>query len=167
MTMPFEKYRFSRYAILLLRLFLGGVFVYASWDKLFHPLEFARAMVGYQILPERVIGLAATTLPFLELICGILLLLGIWPMATLSCLGMMLVVFLAAIGQAAFRGLSIDCGCFTVEGKGAPLGWFTVLRDLALFLVWAIVFFAYWKRQRSSQEQFMPARPAHQEDENQ
>ena len=89
------------------RILLGGVFVYASWDKLFHPLEFARIIVGYQMLPERIVGLVAAVLPFLELICGILLITGFWPLPSLACVGGLLVIFIAALVQASLRGLPL------------------------------------------------------------
>jgi putative oxidoreductase len=130
------------------RLLLGGVFVYASIDKLQNPLDFARIIAGYQILPGPWIGLVAATLPFLELLCGGLLILGIWPMANLICLGSLLMVFIAAMAQAYWRGLKIDCGCFYSAAGGHQLGWETLLRDFVLLLAWFLVFGYYQSKAR-------------------
>lgn len=136
---------------LIARLLLGGVFVYASIDKLGHPLDFARIIAGYQLLPETWSGLLAAVLPLLELLCGGLLILGIWPMANLICIGSMLLVFIAAMTQAYFRGLKIDCGCFDPTGAGHQLGWQTILRDLGLLLAWLLVFGYYQMRIRKEE----------------
>lgn len=47
------------------RLFMGGVFLYASFDKILHPAAFAEAVYNYQILPDAAVNLAALTLPWL------------------------------------------------------------------------------------------------------
>ena len=63
---------------LIARLFLGGVFIYASVDKILHPDDFAHAVYNYQILPNGLINLTALVLPWLELLLGICLLTGVW-----------------------------------------------------------------------------------------
>jgi hypothetical protein len=63
---------------LITRLFLGGVFIYASVDKVLHPADFARAVYNYQILPNGLINLTALLLPWLELLLGMCLLAGVW-----------------------------------------------------------------------------------------
>lgn len=60
------------------RLILGGVFVFASFDKILHPASFAEAVYRYQILPDGLINLTAIVLPWLELIVGGFLILGFW-----------------------------------------------------------------------------------------
>jgi uncharacterized membrane protein YphA (DoxX/SURF4 family) len=62
------------------------------------------------------IGLA---LPFVEIVLGILLLLGLFtrPVAIVSTV--LMVAFIIGISQAWARGLTIDCGCF---GGGGQIG---------------------------------------------
>jgi uncharacterized membrane protein YphA (DoxX/SURF4 family) len=129
------------------RLLLGSIFIYASWDKLFHPLEFARIIAAYQILPERVVGLVAAVLPFLELICGILLITGFWPLPCLLCVGSLLIIFMAALIQASLRGLAIDCGCFVTSGANDKAGLKTILRDSIILLLWMKLFWYYRSRE--------------------
>jgi len=66
----------TSWLILIARLFLGRVFIYASVDKIFHPDDIARAVYNYQILPDGLINLTALVLPWLELLLGICLLTG-------------------------------------------------------------------------------------------
>jgi len=47
----------TRTLFLLSRLFLGGIFVYASYDKLLHPVPFAEIVYNYQILPDPLVNL--------------------------------------------------------------------------------------------------------------
>lgn len=126
-----------------LRFVLGLIFIYASIDKIRQPLEFARIIDAYELLPENLIGLVAAILPFLELICGILLVFGIWVLPSLVWIGVMLIVFMAGMIQAYFRGLAIDCGCFSVTGDKSGITVWTVLRDVLILLLWLKVFWYY------------------------
>ena len=45
-----KKY-FKGPLVILCRLVLGGVFIYASLDKIAHPAEFAKAIGNYHVLP--------------------------------------------------------------------------------------------------------------------
>lgn len=68
----------SKVIMLAARLILGGVFVFASVDKILHPAAFADAVYNYQILPDSLINVAAIILPWLELVLGSLLIIGVW-----------------------------------------------------------------------------------------
>ena len=68
-----------RAVLLVLRLALGGVFVYAAWTKLRQPwVVFAFSIDAYHVLPEWAVTLVARTLPWVELMTGLLLLAGRW-----------------------------------------------------------------------------------------
>ena len=58
------------------RLILAGVFIYAGAIKGTDPVAFAGQVANYQILPYAWNYLVAAILPYLELLCGILLLLN-------------------------------------------------------------------------------------------
>jgi len=125
---------------LVARLVLGGVFIYASLDKIQHPELFAEAVYNYQLSPEVAVNLVALWLPWVELLSGGLLVLGVWVRGSSLILSGLMVVFLASLGINLARGLDIHCGCFTTQGSD-PLTIFTLLRDslfllLALFLFW-------------------------------
>jgi uncharacterized membrane protein YphA (DoxX/SURF4 family) len=124
---------------LVARIVLGCVFVYASLDKIKHPEVFAEAVYNYQLSPGVAVNLVALWLPWLELLSGGLLVLGVWVRGSSLILSGLMVVFLTALGINLARGLDIHCGCFTTQGSG-PMTILTLFRD-SLFLVLALLLF--------------------------
>ncbi len=121
------------------RLLLGGVFVYASLDKIAHPAAFARDVYNYQILPDALVHLAALVLPWLELFLGLCLITGFWlPGAALTANGL-LFAFVGALAFNALRGLDVHCGCFSTGGEGPPPATEWVLLRDAFFLAVGLV----------------------------
>jgi putative oxidoreductase len=124
---------------LTLGLLLGGVFVYASLEKIADPRAFARIVYHYQLAgPSRALGylpanLLALTLPWVEVIAGLLLITGLWRREAAAVAALLLVSFLVAVGYALGQGIDIaNCGCFSVSGEGRAAGWWLVLGDTAL-----------------------------------
>ncbi len=101
------------------RLLLGGVLIWAGAAKVGRPLTAQRAVQAYEILPMDVAGWIGLALPFVEIVLGVLLVLGLFtrPVAIVSTL--LMLAFIAGIAQAWARGLTIDCGCF---GGGGQVG---------------------------------------------
>src|SRR6266568_7775071 len=107
---------------LLARVVLGGLFIYMGVHKAMHPVEFLKLVRQYEILHSPVLlNLVASTLPWFEIFCGVLLLLGLWVRGTaVMLLGMLIpftvVVFLRAMAVyhtdgGAFCAIKFDCGC--------------------------------------------------------
>jgi uncharacterized membrane protein YphA (DoxX/SURF4 family) len=117
---------------LLLRLLIGAVFLYASYDKILHPEDFARAVYNYQILPAAAINPVAVVLPWMELLLGIFLVIGAWLPGATVLSTLLLAVFNAALIFNLARGLDVSCGCFSTRIAGSPATWWTAARDLAL-----------------------------------
>ncbi len=122
-----------------LGLLLGAVFIYASWDKILNPAEFARIVYHYQLVgPSRNVGplpanLLAVTLPWIELVVGLLLATGLWRREAAAVAAVMLLVFVLAVGAALARGIDLEnCGCFTVTGAGREAGLRLIAGDLLL-----------------------------------
>jgi uncharacterized membrane protein YphA (DoxX/SURF4 family) len=116
-----------KYAMIVLRVILGVVFAYAAYTKLRDPwMIFAMSIDSYKLLPDWGVTFLARTLPWFELLLGLVLISGFalrWTsIAGASLLGVFFVIM--AISYA--RGLQIDCGCF---GPGEALGPRTLLRD--------------------------------------
>src|SRR6476661_6646291 len=100
---------------LALRLVLGAVFVYAAYTKLRQSwLLFALSIDSYQLLPEWAVLALARTLPWLELLLGLLLLSGFWLRYASIVATLVLGVFFGVMIVAYGRGAGIDCGCFGV-----------------------------------------------------
>jgi putative oxidoreductase len=97
---------------------LGLLFVVASLPKLADPPSFAHMIYNYRILPGGLVNLLALVLPWVELLAGVALLLGLWTRASAALIGLLLVVFIAAISFNLLRGNAIDCGCFDVAAAG-------------------------------------------------
>ncbi len=116
---------------LVLRLFLGGMFVYASWHKVLEPLAFAMSVRGYKIIPFAYSNLFALATSWSELVAGLMLILGIFTRKAAGAIAILLVMFIVAIATVIVRGMTIDCGCFSSEG-GASATWLLIVRNVAL-----------------------------------
>ena len=117
-------------AILILRLLLGAIFLYAAYSKLKESYTlFAMSIDAYQILPEQGVVAVARTLPWVELALGLWLLIGyrIAPAAITATA--ILGAFFAIMAFTYGKGAAIDCGCF---GLGEATTWKTLLRDGSL-----------------------------------
>jgi putative oxidoreductase len=125
-----------KYVVLAARLFIGGLFVYASIYKILSPADFATAIRNYLILPPAWSNLAALMLPWVELVAGSFLMLGIESRPAALLVTGMLGVFLAAMVYAYSIGLDIDCGCFgSPQSSAGRVGGYHIVRDSLLFLV--------------------------------
>jgi uncharacterized membrane protein YphA (DoxX/SURF4 family) len=115
---------------LVCRLTLGGVLFVAGFLKV-DKLEVSQMAVrSYELLPIPIANFLGQTLPFFEVVIGLLLILGAATRAVAALGGFTMFIFIIAIGQAWARGLNIDCGRYLQE----------ILRDaglvaMALFLL--------------------------------
>jgi hypothetical protein len=139
--------RFSDRVYTILRVLFGLLFIWASWDKILHPAAFAQVIYNYRVLPDLLIHPAAIILPWLEMGCGILLVVGRVTGGGLIILNGLLLIFGAALGVSLYRGLDINCGCFSLGAKGERVAWQTLARDLVLLgLGLSLMLSAYKKR---------------------
>ncbi|HAY34073.1 MAG TPA: MauE/DoxX family redox-associated membrane protein [Ignavibacteria bacterium] len=131
----------NKFFLIILRLILGVVFIYASLDKLYNQEEFSRAIYNYKFFPEFLINIFAIVVPYLEIICGILIITGIYLRGSSLIITLMLFFFIIALTQAYIRGLDISCGCFsleTVSNKSDILQ--RIIEDILLIIASIIVF---------------------------
>jgi uncharacterized membrane protein YphA (DoxX/SURF4 family) len=122
-----------------LALVVGAVFVYASLEKIWWPERFARIVYHYQIvgpsglLPPLVANLLATTLPWVEVLVGLCLIVGVWRREVALLAAVLLAVFVLAVGSTLVRGIDIEnCGCFSLGAEGRAAGLKLILSDLGL-----------------------------------
>jgi uncharacterized membrane protein YphA (DoxX/SURF4 family) len=114
------------------RWYLGTLFVDAAWHKIASPSSFALDVATYDILPLALVNPTAITLPWIEAVAGVLLLLGLRTRAAAILVSGMMTLFLIALALALGRGLDMSCGCFASQGaKEDPISSLTVARDLA------------------------------------
>lgn len=128
---------FYRFFYHLIRLVLGGVFIYASLDKILNPGSFAQAVFNYQVLPGKLINLTALILPWLEFIIGACLLFNRWMQGASSLVAVLMTFFMGLILFNLARGLDISCGCFSTDPADGPMDSLTLARDI-LFLILAV-----------------------------
>lgn len=128
----------KRYLPAAVRISLGAVFIWAALPKIADPAAFAGSVAAYRILPYFGSYLAASVLPFLELICGLLLVCGRRVRTGALIIGALNLLFIAALASAIVRGLDIDCGCFRQGGeKTTP--WLALGRDVVFLAMTALV----------------------------
>ena len=141
--------------VLVMRLFLGGLFVSMGVQKIGHPDVFLKMVRLYEMLPESpayLLNATALFLPWLEVVCGIALILGIATRGAALAVGGMLCVFTPAILMRAlairatdgtpFMEISFDCGC----GSGPVIIWTKLLNNSGLALLSLIVLIARSRR---------------------
>jgi uncharacterized membrane protein YphA (DoxX/SURF4 family) len=128
--MAFSRSDGARVAALVLRIALAAVFFYAAYTKLSQPWAmFAIAIDAYHLLPDAAIVFVARTLPWFELLIGLLLLSGLLPRISSSLAAALLLAFFVILVRSYLKGMEIDCGCF---GLGDKLSAKTLARDGAL-----------------------------------
>jgi uncharacterized membrane protein YphA (DoxX/SURF4 family) len=129
----------GRWLALAFRFYLGGIFVYASVYKIGYAAEFAETIASYQMVPALAVNGFALVLPWLELICGAMLVAGVRVRTVSAILGALLVVFSIAVVVNLLRETPIDCGCFhTLDER---MTWMTLVRDLTWLAMTIHVFF--------------------------
>jgi uncharacterized membrane protein YphA (DoxX/SURF4 family) len=125
--------------VLLARLVVGGVWIVAGVSKIGDLDASVRAVRAYQLLPELAAQIVGAALPPVEILLGLLLLVGAGVRISAIISAVLLTAFIGGIGWAWVHGLRIDCGCFGSGGELAAgvdptYGW-DLARDGALLLV--------------------------------
>ena len=121
------------------RLALAAGFLWAAYTKLRDPwMVFAMEIDAMHIVPGTVVELVARTMPWFELMLGVLLAIGIQMRYVATVATGLLVCFFSALLFLYFKGFQGDCGCF---GPGEQLGPKTLARDgvlvaLSLWVTW-------------------------------
>jgi uncharacterized membrane protein YphA (DoxX/SURF4 family) len=125
--MTYSRSNVLRIAGIALRVALGGIFAYAAYLKLKDPWAlFAMNIESYKVLPLWAVELVARTLPWAEMLLGVLLIVGFFRRTATTAASLLLLVFFSMVVRAYAKGMEINCGCF---GPGEAISWKTMLRD--------------------------------------
>jgi putative oxidoreductase len=124
----------NKYLLLLFRIILGFVFIYAGILKISDPAGFSDSINNYKLLPLSFVNFFAITLPWVEFVAGLFLIFGVSVKENSFIISVMLIVFLLAIGISLIRGLNIECGCFGTS-SGTEVGLFKLVENLILLII--------------------------------
>ena len=129
----------NKFTPFLLRVILGGIFIYAAAGKILYPADFSEAIANYQLVPVKAINFIAIILPWVELVAGLLLFNGFRTQSGNLIIFLCLCVFSFGAFSALIRGLDINCGCFTEASR--RVGLIFLAEEIALFLMSIGIFF--------------------------
>lgn len=138
----------SPWLTIRVQLALGVIFIVAALPKIVDPPSFAHMIYNYRIVPGSLVNLSALAMPWVELLCGVALALGLWRGTARTIIAAMLVTFIIAISINLARGNAIDCGCFDVSAAGKSVEErladmrFVIFRDLGMLLMTAQLWWA-------------------------
>jgi putative oxidoreductase len=129
-------------------LIVGGIFIYAGVIKALDPLRFANDIDNYKMLPWAISVRTAFYLPWLEILCGLALILRFFYRGGLVILTALTFIFIAASVIAKARGLDITCGCFGHASKN-----WSFTGHLALDFAILIALVTLWISSRAQQQE--------------
>lgn len=137
----------QQWAYIAARLLLAGVFIYAGATKIASPEAFAKIISGYGLAPDWALMPLAVTLPLLEILAGLGLILDI--RGSLAIITGLTLLFMAVLWHGLSMGLDIDCGCYAPGDPEAEAYHGlrqALVRDAVLL---ALCLWCYWHRHRA------------------
>ena len=136
------------FILFLLITYLGWIFIIASLDKIVDPIAFSKSISNYKITPYWINNIIALILPWIELICGLLMFISIIGLfnnkfnfidISNNMIMLMLLWFIFILSLAVFRDLDIDCGCGLSNEKTIPMD--RLIEDIYLLISSIIIKF--------------------------
>jgi uncharacterized membrane protein YphA (DoxX/SURF4 family) len=131
---------------------LGAIFVVAAIPKLTDPPSFAHMIYNYKLVPSPLVNITALVMPWVEILAGLALILGVWTRPARTIVALMLITFIIAISINLLRDNAIDCGCFDVSAANLTHEerirdmWMVILRDVGMLFLVAQLWWADRKR---------------------
>ena len=138
----------------LLRIVLGIIFLWASWEKIIYPAKFADIIDAYRILPTSTVNFVAITLPWLEALCGLCLVSGYLTRGGVLLVDMMMLIFIIAFIVNIYRGIDVACGCFSLSAATGDRVYFNLARDVVILLMGLAVLIYEIKKDQFAQGGF-------------
>ena len=122
------------------RLALGTVMIGAGGAKVFNLAGLARVVEAYNVLPPILVIPLAVVIPWLEILCGLGLLLGWWTRSSALLAVLLLTSFGIALGINVYRDTDIACGCFGLDSSRGSLEMALVQDGLLLAMALVVLF---------------------------
>jgi len=133
------KFLSNNYLHLTVRLIIGAIFIYSAFPHVFNTMGLASSIYNYRLFPASIIGLSAAFIPWVSLLAGLALILGVKIRAASFIVSGLLVIFISLAIISIARGIDIDCGCFS--GIERRTDWPTVFEDIAMLVGALYLFF--------------------------
>lgn len=135
--------------IIFLRILIGGFFILTGLIKLRLPVEEVQALIRtFQVLPADFTYSAAFVLPWIELIPGLLLVIGIRPLYSMGFIMGLTAIFVLGLISIIARGIPVeDCGCLGGWIKETPP--VALLRDMVIIIL-SLPVLKFYLRERHS-----------------
>ena len=146
--------RSGRLSYHLCRILLGAFFIYAGGLKIVDAPAFAGQVAAYQLLPYQWNYVAAATLPWIEMACGLLLLTNRKVRPASLVIGLLTLFFMIILTSVLYRGLNIDCGCFGPHVRSTPQQ--ALMRNV---LILALAHFVFHLRNKYVAREEAPGKP--------
>ena len=117
----------------LFRFILAGIFLYSGYIKWESPLLFEAVLYSYDLFPSPYIPVIAQYFPWVEMVLGLLLLIGFgrkirYPAGAAA---LLLLFFIAILTITYVRGIEADCGCLSFTDPISPG---TIARDSLMLI---------------------------------
>ena len=139
--MRWRSWLLSPWLTVRMQIALGVLFVAAALQKIVDPPAFEQRIYNYRIVPGFAVNASALLMPWLELLAGVGLILGIWRRSAASIVGALLLVFIVALVINLARDHAVNCGCFDLSGATktqaqllTEMRW-VIVRDLGMLLM--------------------------------
>jgi putative oxidoreductase len=130
----------SEYLALVLRIFVGYFFIYSSMSKIPYPAQFADLLASYRLIPYPLVNILAVVVPWMELITGLFIIIGLRNRATAIVIMLLYFGFIVFVGLNVIVGSPITCGCYDTVGE--PVSWLKVGKN-TIWVLFALQIFFY------------------------
>ncbi|MCZ7604386.1 MAG: MauE/DoxX family redox-associated membrane protein [Melioribacteraceae bacterium] len=142
------KHLTNKYILWTAKFFIGYIFILAGIEKIADPSGFSESIENYQLLPNIFINFFAIALPWIEVVCGILLIFNKHVKENSFIFISLMSAFTIMIFIAVLRGLDIDCGCFGTNNS-QNVGIVKIIENLGLIILGLYVFVYHEKINKS------------------
>jgi len=130
----------------VIRILMGGIFLLAGLAKIADPVRFMLTLREFDLFPRVIISFLAVYLPWLELLLGLSLILGLLYRTSALMLAFLNFLFMLAILSVISRGIVVDCGCFGLFADALKLpdmaDYKAVIRNIIFVSLCVYLFFA-------------------------
>jgi uncharacterized membrane protein YphA (DoxX/SURF4 family) len=127
------------YLTFALRLAIGALLIVAGILKAHDgPVATATSIAGYRMLPPSIVAPLGVALPYVEILLGAYLVLGLFTRVAASLAAVQFAIFSIAVGSLVVRGIPADCGCFG-SSIPTPPTWGHVALDIGLAALTLVV----------------------------